>query len=79
MKTIAITIDESTLKRVDRLKTDPKAPFRSRSEVIRQATQEFVSRIEIVEEEERERQIFRRNRKKLGRQSVELIKEQAKP
>ena len=60
------------------MKTDPKAPFRSRSEVIRQAAQEFVSRLETLTEEDREREIFRRNRKRVDRQSLELIKEQAK-
>ena len=78
MKTIAITIDEPTLKRIDRLKTDAKVPFRSRSEVIRQAALEFVSRLEGLAEEDRERKIFRRNSKRLNRQSLELIKEQAK-
>jgi len=79
MKTIAITIDEKTLKRIDRLKVDGNAPFRSRSEVIRQAAQEFVSRFERLTEEDREREIFRKNRRRLDRQSRELIKEQAKP
>ena len=79
MKTIAITIDEKTLKRIDRLKADANAPFRSRSEVIRQAAQEFVSRLERLTEEDREREIFRKARKRLDRQSLELIKEQAKP
>jgi len=79
MKTIAITIDEGTLKRIDRLKAATNAPFRSRSEVIRQAAQEFVSRLERLTEEDREREIFRRNRRRLDRQSLELIKQQAKP
>jgi len=79
MKTIAITIDEKTLKRIDRLKTDANARFRSRSEVIRQAALEFVARLERLTEEDRERDIFRRNRERLDRQSRELIKEQAKP
>jgi Arc/MetJ-type ribon-helix-helix transcriptional regulator len=79
MKTIAITIDERTLKRIDRLKADANARFRSRSEIIRQAAQEFVSRVERLTEEDREREIFRRNRKRLDRQSLELLKEQAKP
>ena len=78
MKTIAITIDETTLERIDRLKTAANAPFRSRSEVIRQAAQEFVSRLESLAEEGRERDIFRRNHKRLVRQSIELVKEQAK-
>lgn len=79
MKTIAITIDEETLKRIDRLKADAKVAFRSRSDVIRQAAQEFVSRFERLTEEDREREIFRRNRRRLDGQSLELIKEQAKP
>jgi len=79
MKTIAITIDEKTLKRIDRLKADVNAPFRSRSDVIRQAAQEFVSRLERLTEEDREREILRKARKRLDRQSLELIKEQAKP
>ncbi len=79
MKTIAISIDEKTLKRIDRLKADAKAPFRSRSDLIRQAAQEFVSRLERLTEEDREREIFRKARKRLDRQSLELIKEQAKP
>ena len=78
MKTIAITIDEPTLKRIDRLKTNPNAPFKSRSDIIRQAAQEFVSRLEGLAEENREREIFRKNRKRLSRQSLELIKEQEK-
>jgi hypothetical protein len=78
MKTIAISIDEPTLKRIDRLKADLKATFKSRSDIIRQAAQEFVSRLESLAEADREREIFRRNRKRLGRQSLELIKEQAK-
>jgi metal-responsive CopG/Arc/MetJ family transcriptional regulator len=79
MKTIAITIDEKTLKRIDRLKADANARFRSRSDVVRQAAQEFVGRFERLTEEEREREIFRRNRQRFNRQSLELIKEQAKP
>ena len=79
MKTIAITIDEKTLERIDRLKAAANTPFRSRSEVIRQAAQEFVSRLERLTEEDRERDIFRRNRQRLDRQARELIKEQAKP
>ena len=78
MKTIAITIDEPTLKRIDRLKTNPNAPFKSRSDIIRQAAQEFASRLEGLAEEDREREILRKNRKRLSRQSLELIKEQGK-
>ena len=65
------------MKRIDRLKAN--APFRSRSEVVRQAAHEFVSRLERMTEAEREREIFRRNRRRLDPQSLELIKEQANP
>jgi len=77
MKTIAITIDESILHSIDRLMNeDPH--WKSRSEVIRKAVREFVTRLERLTEEEREREIFRRHRARLSRQANALVKEQAK-
>ena len=78
MKTIAITIDEPTLKRVDRLASDTHFPFRNRSDVIRKAVDQYVRRLEREAEEQREAEIFRRHRSKLKRQAVALIKEQAR-
>lgn len=78
MKTIAISIDESTLKRIDRLMVRNGAPWKSRSEVIRDALQQFVARLERAAEEERERDIFRKHAARLNRQAEALIKEQAK-
>ncbi len=75
MKTIAITIDEPTLERIDCLMTNNSVPWKSRSEVIRQAVQEFVARME----DEREREIFRRHSARLNRQAAALVREQAKP
>jgi metal-responsive CopG/Arc/MetJ family transcriptional regulator len=79
MKTIAMTIDEPTLKRIDRLMSSNSVPWKSRSEVIRHAVQQFVARLERATEEEREREIFRRHGARLNRQAAALIKEQAKP
>lgn len=79
MKTIAVTIDEPTLFRIDRLVSKKSVFRKGRSEVIRQAVQEFVSRLERMAEEEEERIVFRRHRTRLKRQAVTLLKEQAKP
>lgn len=79
MKTIAMTIDEPTLKRIDRLAASDAVPWKSRSEVIRHAVQQFVNHLERVAEEDREREIFRRHGARLNRQAAALIKEQAKP
>jgi len=78
MKTIAITIDERTLQRVDRLIANSGRQWKNRSQVIRQAVQEFVKQLERTEREEREREIFRKHRALLRRQAEALIKEQAK-
>jgi len=78
MKTIAVTVDEPTLRRIDRLVAAESVPWKSRSEIIRQAVQEFVARAERMAEEEREREIVRRHRSRLNRQAAALIKEQAK-
>ena len=79
MKTIAITFDEPTLRRLDRVMADKSTSWKTRSEVIRLAVQQFVARMERVAEEERERQIFRRHGARLNRQAAALVKEQAKP
>ncbi|HEV8369002.1 MAG TPA: ribbon-helix-helix domain-containing protein [Pyrinomonadaceae bacterium] len=78
MKTIAISIDEPTLKRLDRVTADKSTSWKTRSEVIRLAVQQFVAHLERAAEEEREREIFRRHSSRLNRQAAALIKEQAK-
>jgi metal-responsive CopG/Arc/MetJ family transcriptional regulator len=75
MKTIAITIDEPTLRRIDEL---AKQRGMNRSEVVREAAQEYIAEKEAESEEERERKIFRRYKNKLKKQTGALIKEQAK-
>lgn len=79
MKTIAMTIDEPTLKRIDSLMKSELVPWKSRSEVIRHAVQKLVKELERANEEEREREIFQRHGTRINRQAAALIKEQAKP
>jgi metal-responsive CopG/Arc/MetJ family transcriptional regulator len=75
MKTIAITIDEPTLSSVDRMASQQGM---NRSEFMREAVQEYVALKEMETEEEKERKIFRKHKKKLKKQIAILIKEQAK-
>jgi metal-responsive CopG/Arc/MetJ family transcriptional regulator len=73
MKTIAISIDEDMLQRIDRLSVGG-----NRSQLIRKAVQDYLTHLERIAEEEREREIFKRNRRRLERQAIALVKEQAK-
>jgi Arc/MetJ-type ribon-helix-helix transcriptional regulator len=77
MKTIAITIDEDMLDRIDAIAGKRGATI-NRSRFIRNAIADHLTRIEKAGEEEREREIFKRNRQKLHRQAVALIKDQTK-
>jgi len=76
MKTIAITIDDEMLVRVDRLAGGQAR--RNRSRVIRQAVHEYVSRLERAAEDEHEAAIVRRHRGRLARQARTLVRAQAK-
>ena len=78
MKTIAITMDDDTLRRVDTLIGRTGQARTNRSRVIRQAVQEYVSRVERVAEDEREAAVVRRHRGRLSRQASALVREQAK-
>ena len=78
MKTIAITIDDYMLQRIDHIVADNGVTRRNRSQIIRQAIQEYLERMERLAEEEREREIFQRHRQRLARQATALVKEQAK-
>jgi metal-responsive CopG/Arc/MetJ family transcriptional regulator len=75
MKTIAITIEETMLERVDEL---AEKEGLNRSEFVREAVQDYVSHKDAEVEEEREREIFRKHKKKLKRQTSALVREQAK-
>jgi metal-responsive CopG/Arc/MetJ family transcriptional regulator len=77
MKTIAISIDEATLKLLDEL-TDPSSRQRSRSALVRTALREFTEREHSKEVEAKEAEVFRKHRKRLARQARALIAEQAR-
>jgi predicted transcriptional regulator len=79
MRTIAITIEEDVLERVDRLAGRGNRAGRNRSHVIRQAVREYVSRLEHVAEAQREAAILRRHRSSLAQQARALVRQQAKP
>ena len=79
MKTIAVTIDDETLVRLDRRAGRQGGATGNRSKIVRSALREFLSRAERVIEEDRERQIFKRNRVSLRHQAAVLVKAQAKP
>jgi metal-responsive CopG/Arc/MetJ family transcriptional regulator len=76
MKTIAITIDEPTLRQIDEL---AKQDGMNRSEIVREAAQDYIANKEAESEEEREREIFHRHKQTLKKQTAALIREQAKP
>jgi metal-responsive CopG/Arc/MetJ family transcriptional regulator len=78
MKTIAITIDEDMLVRVDRLAGRGGAATRNRSRLIRDAVQEHVTALERRAAEHNEAAIVRRHRSQLARQAKALVAGQAK-
>jgi metal-responsive CopG/Arc/MetJ family transcriptional regulator len=78
MKTIAITIDEDTLERVDKL-AQRRGSADNRSRVIRRAVREYVVRLERETLDEHEAQILRHHRTRLAKQVRALVNEQAKP
>jgi metal-responsive CopG/Arc/MetJ family transcriptional regulator len=81
MKSIAITIDEDMLNRLDHLvgRGSGAGTLRSRSRVIREAVKEYIMRHERLAAEEREATIIRRHRVRLMQQARAAIREQARP
>ena len=77
MKTIAISIDEATLKLLDGLAAT-SARHRNRSALVRTALREFADRERSREIEANEGEVFRKHRKRLARQARMLIAEQAR-
>jgi len=78
MKTIAVTIDEGTLRLLDDLTAGEARP-RTRSALVRTALREFAERERRRQIEEREREIFRRSRRQLAREARLLVAAQARP
>jgi predicted transcriptional regulator len=78
MKTIAVTVDEATLKLLDEL-TDATQRSCSRSALVRTALREFADRERCRAIEAKESEVFRKHGKRLARQARMLIAEQARP
>jgi Arc/MetJ-type ribon-helix-helix transcriptional regulator len=78
MKTIAVTIDEATLRLLDDL-TAGESRRRTRSALVRAALREFAERERRRQIEEREREIFRKSRRQLAREARLLVGAQARP
>ena len=78
MKTLAITIEEDTLQRIDKFVSKNRAISMSRSRFIREALQEHLSRGGGQAEDEREREIMKLHCRLLQQEALALIKEQAK-
>ena len=78
MKTIAVTVDDATLRLLDEL-TAGELRRRTRSALVRAALREFAERERRRVIEEREREIFRRHRKQLSREARLLVEAQARP
>jgi metal-responsive CopG/Arc/MetJ family transcriptional regulator len=76
MKTIAVTIDDATLKLLDELEHGRSR--KSRSALVRTALREFAERERRREIEAKESAVFRKHRKRLARQARALIAEQAR-
>jgi len=74
MKTIAISIDDDTLARVDRI-----GGSRKRSRLIRDAVRQYLAHVERLAEEEREASVLRRHRARLARQARALVRAQGRP
>lgn len=78
MKTIAVTIDEDTLKLLDEVvAAGPRR--RNRSALVRAAVREFAERERRRLREEHERAVLRKHRGRLARQARHLIAVQARP
>jgi len=78
MKTIAVTVDEATLRLLDEL-ASAASGRRTRSALVRAALRQFAESERRRETEDREREIFRKHRKRLAQQARLLIRDQARP
>lgn len=78
MKTIAISIDEPTLRTLDLLVLKGRVRGK-RSELVREAVAEFLARREGQEQEAREQVAIARHRVLLARQAKAMVAEQTKP
>ena len=71
MKTIAVTINEDLLARVDRLGGG------NRSLLVREAVAQYLTRREREASEAGEDEVLRRNRRRIARETAALVRAQA--
>ena len=81
METVAVTLDEKTLKALDAVsaasgRRSGRRP--NRSLVVRTAVQEYVERQLRLESEEKERAILTKHRARLAKEAGALIRAQAR-
>ena len=77
MKTIAVTVDEVTLKLLDEL-TGTSPRLRNRSALVRTALREFAERERRQSAEAKDGAVFQKHRARLARQARRLVAEQAR-
>jgi Arc/MetJ-type ribon-helix-helix transcriptional regulator len=77
MKSIAITIDEPTLERVDRLLA--RGHGKNRSAVVRRALARFLEAEERCLREQDEAAVLAKNKAALAREARALVADQAEP
>ena len=77
MKTIAVTVDEATLKLLDEL-TGTSPLLRNRSALVRTALREFAERERRRGVEAKDGALFQKHRARLARQARLLVAEQAR-
>ncbi|HUE89876.1 MAG TPA: ribbon-helix-helix protein, CopG family [Vicinamibacterales bacterium] len=76
MKTIAITIDDETLQRLERARQGRGST--NRSKLVREAVKDYLARLEATADDEREALVLRRRRARLARQAEAAVKAQAR-
>jgi metal-responsive CopG/Arc/MetJ family transcriptional regulator len=85
VKTIAISIDDPTLRAIDRIAAGGRSRSAgakarvSRSAIVRRALQEFVARQEKDQREAAERAVIARHADRLSREVAALVADQAEP
>ncbi len=81
METVAVTLDEKTLKALDSVAAASRRKNggrTNRSLVVRTAVQEYVERQIRIEAEEKERAILAKHRTRLAKEATALIRAQAR-
>lgn len=82
METVAVTLDEKTLRALDAVHAISGGKNRgraNRSLIVRTAVQEYVARQLRQESEEKERAILAKHRARLAKEASVLVRGQARP